>query len=181
MGSRARRGDRTRRHAAWWQTAVIAVIIAAVVFSFGLNVMSPGGRSDLPERLGTLELVGAIEGEEAMSRVEGLHGIGLELTSAYIVEYVHGSERGSVWVGRTVSSTTAEALTERMRAAIEEGDSVFSNVRQTLVAGRPVYRVDGPGGDHFFYHSERHGKQVVWLTVNAAHPLDILAETVKYY
>ena len=181
MGSRARKGDRKRRNAAWWQIAVIAVIVAAVVFSFGLNVINPGGRSDLPERLGTLELVGAIEGEEAMSRVGDLHGIGLELTSAYIVEYVHGSERGSVWVGRTASSATAGALTERMRVAIEEGGSAFGNVRQTLVAGRPVYRVDGPGGDHFFYHSERYGKQVVWLTVNAAHPLDVLRETVKHY
>ncbi len=181
MGSRARKAARKRRGAAWWQIAVVAVITAAVVFSFGLNVIKPGGQPGLPERLGTLELVGAVEGEEAMARVDGLHGIGFELTSAYIAEYVHGKERGSVWVGSTGSSATAEALTERMRAAIEESGSPFSNVRQTLVAGLPVYRVDGPGGDHFFYHSERRGKDIVWLTVSAAHPLDILAETVKYY
>ncbi len=181
MGSRTRQGGSARRRTAWWQVAVIAVIIAAFVFSFGLNVINPRGRSDLQERLGTLELVVAIEGEEAISRVDDLHGVGVELSSAYVVEYVHGSERGSVWVGRTDSSATAEALTERMRAAIEYGGSPFSNVRQTLVAGRPVYRVDGPGGDHFFYHSERYGKQIVWLTVSAAHPLDILEETVKHY
>lgn len=181
MGSRVRKDDRQRRYAASWQMAVIAVIIAAVVFSFGLNVVNPGGQLVLPERLGTLELVGAVEGEEALSRVEDLHNIGSELSSAYVVEYVHGRERGSVWVGRADSSTTAEALIERMRAAIEDGGSVFSNVRQTLVAGRPVYRVDGPGGDHFFYHSGRYGRQVVWLTVSVANPLDVLEESVKYY
>lgn len=64
---------------------------------------------------------------------------------------------------------------------IEEGTSVFSNVRQTSIAGMPVSRVDGPGGNHFFYHSERLGKQVVWLTVSAAYPLDVLTETIKHY
>ncbi len=181
MGSRARKGGRKRRNVAWWQMVVIAIIIAAFVSSVGLNVIKPGGQLNLPERLGILELVGAVEGEEAMSRIEDLHGIGFELTSAYIAEYVHGSERGSVWVGRTDSSATAEALTQRMRAAIEDGSSPFSNVRQTRIAGRAVYRVDGPGGDHFFYHSERHGKEIVWLTVSVVHPLDILEETVKHY
>ncbi len=181
MGSRTRQSGASRRRAAWWQVAFIAVIIAAVVFSFGLNVINPRMRSDLPERLATLELVGAVEGEEAMSRVGDLHVAGFELTSAYLVEYVRGSERGSVWVGRTDSSTAAEALTQRMRVAIEGGGSPFSNVRQTLVAGRPVYRVDGLGGDHFFYHSGRYGKQIVWLTVGASHPLDVLEETVKHY
>ena len=181
MGSRARKGGRKRRNVAWWQMVVIAIIIAAFVSSVGLNVIKPGGQPNLPERLGTLELVGAVEGEEAMSRIEDLHGIGFELTSAYIAEYVHGSERGSVWVGRTGSSATAEALTQRMRAAIEEGSSTFSDVRQIQVAGTLVYRVDGPGGDHFFYHSERHGKQVIWLTVSVAYPLDVLEDTVRYY
>lgn len=181
MGSRGREDGRQRRSPAWWQFAVIAAIIAAVGFSFGLNVVNPGGQLNLPERLGTLELVGAVESEEAISRLEDLHGIAVELVSAYVVEYVHGRERGSVWVGRADSSTTAEALTERMRAAIEDGGSAFSNVRRTLVTGRPVYRVDGPGGDHFFYHSERYGRQVVWLTVSVANPLDVLAEAVKYY
>ncbi len=181
MASRARGTGRRRRKTAWWQFVVVIAIIAVVVFSFGLNVVSPGGRSDLPPRLGPLELVGAVEGEEAMDRVQGLRGVGIELASAYVVQYVHGSERGSVWVGRTDSSAVAAALAERMRAAIEDGGSEFDNLRQTLVAGRLVYRVDGPGGDHFFYHSERYGKQVVWLTVNALFPLDVLEETVNYY
>jgi hypothetical protein len=180
MPSRARKEAR-RRRAAWWQFVVVVAVIAAIVFSFGLNVMSPSGQSDLPANLGVLEFVGAVEGEEAISRVDELHNIGAELTSAYIAEYVQGSDRGTVWVGRTESSATAEALTERMRVAIEDGNSSFSNVRQTLVSGRPVYRVDGPGGSNFFYHSERHGKQIVWLTVTTAHPLDILTETVKHY
>jgi hypothetical protein len=84
-----------------------------------------------------------------------------------------------VWL--TDNSAIAEALAARMRVAIDDDGSAFSNVRQTLVTGRPVYRVDGPGEDHFFYHSERYGRQAVWLTVSVSNPLDVLEETVKYY
>lgn len=181
MSPKSRKGDKKRRRTAWWQMGIVVVISASIIVSFGLNVAGPGRQSEYPERLGTLELVGAVEGEEAMSRVDGLHGVAVELKSAYVVEYVRGRERGSVWVGITDSSTTARALTERMRASIEEGNSAFSNISQIQVSGMSVYRVEGPGGDHYFYHSERRGKQIVWLTVNAAHPQDILTEAIKYY
>lgn len=150
-------------------------------FSFGQNVLAPRKQLDVPERLGDLQLVGTIEGPEAMARIGRLHGTDIKLASAYIVEYVHGNERSTVWVGRAESKDAAVELTRRMIEAIERGGSGFSNLQRLTIADHEVFRVDGPGGEHFFYNSRKTAKQVVWLTLEAADVLPILEQAVKNF
>ncbi len=128
-----------------------------------------------------LELIGTIEGPEAMNRISRLHGTDIKLASAYIAEYVHGTERGTVWIGLTENSNAAAELTSKMVDAIEKGGSGFSNLQQLTIAGHEVFRVDGPGGEHFFYNSRKTGKQVVWLTVEAVDVLPILEQALKNF
>ncbi len=156
----------------------MAGLLAAVWFSFGQNVLSPREQLSVPQRLGELELVSIIEGSEAMAQITGLHGTDIELVSTYIAEYAGGSERGTVWVGATEGSQAGAELTNRMLQAIGEGSSGFSNLQQFSIAGYEVFRVDGPGGVHFFYNSR---EEVVWLAVEAADALAILKEVLDSF
>ncbi len=170
-----------RRGLVLFQLLIGAGLLAAVWFSFGQNVLAPREQLDVPERLGTLELIGTIEGSEAMTRISRLHGTDIKLASAYIVEYVHDTERGTVWVGKAESRDAATELTKRMIEGIEKGGSSFSNLHQLTIAGHEVFRVDGPGGEHFFYNSREQRERVVWLTIEAADALPILEQALKNF
>lgn len=153
-----------------------------VWFSFGQNVLSPQKQLGMvPEQLGTLELIGSIEGSEALSRIGKLHGTDIKLVDAYIAEYAHGNERVTVWVGITESSDAATGLTRRMLQGIERGGSGFSNLQRLSIADHEVFRVDGPGGEHFFYISKEQRELVVWLTIEAADTLPILEQALNNF
>ncbi len=150
--------------------------------------MAPQKQLNVPQRLGTLELIGTIEGSEALAQVNRLHGADIELVSVYIAEYAHasspyhsGDERLTVWVGRTESRDAAAELTRRMTEGIERGGSGFSNLQRLTIADHEVFRVEGPGGEHFFYSSREQRERVVWLTVEAADPLPILEQALKNF
>jgi hypothetical protein len=163
------------------QLLAVAGFLAVVWFSFGQNVLAFREQLNVPERLGILQRVSSSDGPEAMARVDRLHGTDIQLTSAYIVEYVYGAERGTVWVGEAASSDDAVELTRRMVEAIAEGGSGFGNLQKLTIAGHEVFQVDGPGGQHFFYHSDRTREQVVWLIIDAADVLPILEQTLQNF
>ena len=152
-----------------------------VWFSFGQNVLAPQKQLGVPEQLGTLELIGSIEGSEALSQIDRLHGTDIKLVSAYIAEYAHGNERVTVWVGITESRDAATELTRMMLQGIEKGGPVFTNLQRLSIADHEVFRVDGPGGEHFFYISKEQRELVVWLTIEAADTLPILEQALNNF
>ncbi len=163
------------------QLLIVAGLLAVVWFSFGQNVLAPQEQMDVPQRLGTLELISSTQGSAALAQVNRLHGTDIELVSAYIAEYARGNERVTVWVGRAENSSAGAELTEIMLQAIENGGSPFSNLKRLYVADHEVFRVDGPGGEHFFYNSIESGEEVVWLTVEETDGLLILEEALKTF
>lgn len=150
-------------------------------FSFGQNVLAPQKQLDVPAQLGTLELIGTIEGSEAMTQVSRPHGTDIELASAYIVEYATDNERVTVWVGKAESSDAAAELIRRMIDGIARGGAGFSNLQRLTIAGHEVFQVNGPGGEHFFYISREQRERVVWLIVEAADTLPILQQALKNF
>ncbi len=152
-----------------------------VWFSFGQNVLAPQKQLEVPEQLGTLELIGSIEGSEALAQIGRLHGTDIKLVDAYIAEYAHGTERVTVWVGRAESSNAGAELIKRMLQAIEKGGSGFTNLQRLTITDHEVFRVEGPGGEHFFYNSREPREAVVWLTVEAADALPILEQVLKTF
>ncbi len=170
-----------RRGLVLLQLFIVVGFLAAVWFSFGQNVLTPRKQLNVPERLGTLELIGTIEGSGAMTRISRLHGTDIKLASAYIMEYDHGTERGTVWVGKAESRDAATELTKRMIESIEKGGSGFGNLRRLTIAGHEVFRVDGPSGEHFFYNSREQRESVVWLIIEAADALPILEQALKNF
>lgn len=163
------------------QLLVVAGLLTAVWLSFGQNVLAPQKSMLAPERLGDLHLVSTVEGPEAMKGVNRLHGTDIGLTNAYIVEYATGTERATVWVGNAESRDAAAGLFRKMIEGIEKGGSGFNNLQRLTITGLEVFRVDGPGGEHFFYISREKQESVVWLILNAADTLPIMEQAVKTF
>ncbi len=161
-------------------------LVAAIGLSFGLNVLVPRMQRDAPERLGNMELIDTFRGAEAMAQVNRLHGLDIDLADAFVATYTHdspyhGNSHTTVWVGRAESVEAASRLTQRMVDSISKGDSVFNNFQRLTVADLEVFQVDGPGGRHFFYSSQKQREAVVWVTIEADDPLSILTEALNKF
>jgi hypothetical protein len=163
------------------QMSIVAGFLALVWFSFGQNVLDPQAQLVVPQQLGTLELIGSVEGSQALEQVTRLHGTDIDLQNAYIAEYARGNERATVWVGTAGSEEAAAELTRRMVEGIKKGGSGFSNLQRLAFGGLDVYRVKGPGGEHFFYVSRKLRKNVVWLTVDAVDATSLVERAVNIY
>ena len=141
---------------------------------------------DAPEQLGNLELISTVRGAEAMAQINRLHGLDIDLADAFVAVYIHsspyhGNSHATIWVGRAENAEAASRLTQRMVDSISEGDSAFNNLQRLPIAGHEVFRVDGPGGEHFFYNSQKRREAVVWLIIEADGSLSILKEAVKIF
>ncbi len=169
-----------RRGSLLFQILFVIGLLAVVWFSFGQNVLAPQN-SDVPERWQRLELVSTIEGDEALSGVNRLHGTEISMVSAYIAEYASGNEWATAWVGGTESAEAATELLRRMTDAITRGGAGFSNLQHITISNHDVFQVDGPGGEHIFYISGEQSDRVVWLTVNAVDVLSILETGIKIF
>ncbi len=175
-----------RRSLVLFQLIIIVGFLAAVWFSFGQNVLAPRKQLDVPELLGNLELIGTVRGAEAMTQINRLHGLDIDLADAFVATYTHsspyhGNSQATIWVGRAENTEAASRLTQRMVDSINEGGSAFNNLQRLTVADLEVFQVDGSGGRHFFYNSGKQREAVVWLTIEADDPLPILKETVKIF
>ena len=174
------------------QLAMLGVFLAVVWVVFGQTVLAPQSQgASVPDRLGNMDLVTSVSGDEALAQVDQLHGTGIDLLSARIVEYAGNKESATVWMGRAESQEAATKLLSEMVGGITRGGSGFSNVRGIKVGTHDVYQVDGPGGNHFFYQSMDPGTSVygrvgsgtgvVWLTVQASDARRLLEEAMNSF
>ncbi len=177
---------RRRRSPGVFYLFIAIGLVVAVGLSFGLNVLVPRMQRDAPERLGNLELIGIVRGAEAMTQLNRLHGLDINLADAFVAVYTHsspyhGNSHATIWVGRVESTEAASRLTQRMVDSINEGGSAFNNLQRLTVADHEVFQVDGSGGRHFFYNSQKQREAVVWLTIEADDPLPILKEALNKF
>lgn len=178
--SRSTNEKKKRQGRLLFQILIVAGFLVVLWFSFDQNVLKPQN-SAVPERWQMLELVSTVEGDEAMSGVNRLHGTEITLVSAYIANYAGGTERATAWVGSVGNAQTAAEILRMMVEGIAKGGAGFSNLRQMTIADHDVFRVDGPGGEHIFYISREQPDRIVWLTVNAADVLPILETGIKIF
>ncbi len=169
-----------RRGLLLFQILIVIGFLAALWFIFGQTVLAPRN-SAVPERLQTLELVHDVEGEEALASVNRLHGTEINLVSVYVADYARGTEGATAWVGQAVNKQMAAELLEIMVQGIARGGAGFTNLREITINGQEIFRVDGPGGAHFFYIPGEKREKVIWLTVNAADVLPILETAIRIF
>lgn len=163
------------------QLVIVAGFLAVLWFSFGQTVLAPAKQRVLPERLGHLEFVSMVQGQQAIERVARLHGMDIALVNAYIGQYGHQGEEATLWVGQAGSARDGEELLKRMIAGISKGGSPFHNLKQINIDGQEVYQVEGPGGQHLFYNSAQSGEKVVWLSVTGTDAASLIKQTVKMF
>lgn len=168
-----------------FQLGLVIVVLALIWFSFGQNVLSPENQDGIPQRLGELELVSSVSGEQAIQQLGQLHGTGIELVDAYIAGYSRDGKEATIWIGETATSDNAVELLDRMVKGIADGNSTFGNLRRITVTqnyhSHEVFQVDGAGGRHFFFISRELGTRLVWLTVQADDAMSILEETINTF
>ena len=170
-----------RRRLLLVQLLIVIGFMILLWFSFGQNVLSPEKQEGVPEQLGRLELVSSIVGSDALSQINSLHGTNINLVTAYIASYARSNERVTIWVGYAETSDSASELITIMIDGIADGNPVFSNLQQLTVAGHEVFQIEGVGGEHFFYQSEKPRESVVWLSIEAADSMPILEQAVKIF
>lgn len=169
-----------------WSLTLLQILIAAgflvvLWFSFGQTVLAPQKQQVLPQRLGHLELVSLVQGQQAIAQVTRLHGVDIALANAYIGRYGHQGEEATLWVGVAGNAENAANLLSKMLAGIAKGGTPFYNLKQINVNGQEVYQVDAPGGQHFFYNSAQIRENLVWLSVSGTDSLSLVRQTVKTF
>lgn len=159
--------------------AFVAVVLILGAWSFWGNVVEPhpGGApvgtvtspaaeaSPLPSSIAGLSLASSVEGVEAVTAVEQLHGkpLGAGLDDAWVGEY-RGSGSATVWVSRSAVAEDAEELLVRMTDLIAEGGSPFTGLTPIEEGGTDGYRLEGMGQVHFYFLE---GRDLYWLAIDA--------------
>ncbi len=115
----------------------------------------------LPKQLAGQVLTDQMNGAEALSEIESLHGKGFALTGGAVAHY----GPITVWLAQTQDKAAAQAMVELMTSRIAGGGSPFSPTGTRQVGGRTVYTLTGMGQSHFYWQSAR---QVVWLAIPSA-------------
>jgi len=134
---------------------LIVAALAAVLRSRPI----PNSPLEVPDRLGTLELVEAQTGPAAAAEIAQLHGEVFPLASAEIARY--GSHReATLWVAAAASEAGAAELIGAMRRALARGDSPFTPLEPLLVDGMTLYPLRGMDQEHVYFQSDR---LVIWL------------------
>jgi len=169
-----------------FQIVLVLVVLALIWFSFGQNVLKKTVESGMPVTFDGMELLSTIEGEEALSQVSQMHGVDINLVSAYIAQYADTTREATVWVGKAENDDDAVRLLNRMVGAIADGNPSFSNLRRLTISRGytdiDVFQVDGPGGSrHFFYLSAENHAAIVWVAVNSDDTLPVIEQAVRTF
>lgn len=175
-------GGRKRR-LVLFQMVMLAAVLGLVWYGFGRYVLAPVQSSAVPQYVGSLRLASHVEGTEALTEINRLHGTSISLQNAFIAEYKaeYGGDHLTVWAGNAGSDPAAADLISRMVKGIERGGTGFTNLRQVKVAGHDVWQADGVGGNFFFYKSSETGDRVIWLTIEGSDSVSLLESAVRVF
>ena len=129
------------------------------------------------QRIGPLELVKLVEGEEAIRQIDKLHGKPLAVLRGYIAHYEGNHEKATLWVSEAESEEAAQEQVDVMLQKMKDNPrSPFGNYRTLNRPGEPVIAFDGLGQVHYVF---RDGPWVYWAGADAKHIDRVLAHISK--
>ncbi len=173
-----------KRRLPLFQVIIFVAVLGLVAYGFGRYVLAPPeSSSSTPQYIGPMKLTSLVEGAEARSEINKLHGTEIRLENAFIAAYQppYGGDHLMVWVGEAESETAAEDLIKRMVEGIKRGGAGYSNPRQIQVSGQNIWQTDGTGGNFYFYISPEHANRVVWLSIEGKGGAAVLEAAVKAF
>lgn len=122
-----------------------------------------GGWAEPPKRLGELELVHALRGEEALQAINRLHGKEVAGKEVYVAHYEKDGVVAILYVSKASSSGQAASQVKRMVERIQQGNTPFYHLKASEQGETTVYSALGEGRIHYFY---RKGSKVIWLAAD---------------
>lgn len=130
----------------------------------------------LPETLAGLVLEQLVQGEEAVSEINRLHGKSFALVDGAVGSY--GGGQVTLWVSQAQTTSSAEEILFAMRDRIAEGDSPFTPLRESTRGHRTVYEAEGMGQTHYYFQSS---DLVIWLAVEITIAETALTDALDHF
>lgn len=117
----------------------------------------------LPQSIAGMELVQAIEGDEAAAIIDRLHHGTVSTRANAIGEYEGGGRSATYYVSLYDDSGQAVQAMEDMAAVMSGGGHGFSHLMKRTADGEEFYMALGQGQAHYFF---ARGAELVWLAVD---------------
>ena len=138
----------------------IAVFLAALAFVLA------GGRAgaEPPKRLGSLPLLHASQGKEALQEINRLHGKEISAKDGYMAHYEKDGAAAMLYLAQASSTAQAARQLKQMSDLIQRGGSPFYHLKTSKQGEITLYSALGQGQIHYFYQRD---SSVVWLAVDA--------------
>lgn len=142
--------------------ASLAIWFAALALLTGYGAAA---RAEPPRSLGSLGLVHAVQGKEALRHINRLHGKGVGAIDGYVAHYEKDGAAAVLYRSQASSRAEATGQLGRMTEAIRRGDGPFHDLKASRRGEATVYSVLGQGQKHYFFQRDA---SVLWLAVDAA-------------
>ena len=112
-----------------------------------------------------LKLVKLIEGHDAITAINKLHGTPLNVVRGYIAHYEGVNDKATIWVSEASSQKLAQEQIEVMISKMKNNRrSPFSHYRNLEAKGLAVIAFNGIGQVHYVF---RDNKWVYWISADA--------------
>lgn len=157
------------------QVLLVVGLLAGILISMRGNT---GQKMNMPESVAGMRLVKHVEGRDAVSQMDQLHGTDIGVTDGYTAEYAGAGQRLMVWYGRTRNEAAAAELLRMMTEKIGAGNPTFTGLQVMTLEGKTVYSVKSGDGSHYYYRS---GDAVVWVAIQSPQPSSIAAEALRNF
>ncbi len=127
----------------------------------------------LPETIGQYQLKTKFSGEQALLRINKLHGKTLHALDGVVGIYAGPGKDIQIWISRADSAKEARRQAgEMVHRMFENAESPFIWRKRMDFKGVSVYPFIGMGQVHLIFHQ---GDLVYWLSVNKEQEQDALS------
>jgi hypothetical protein len=142
----------------------LQLLFAICLLLAGCNAVSRSGDPFNPHIEG-LELVEWVSGDEAIKAINKLHGMPIDVVTAFIAKYKGPDEKATIWVSEAASEELAEEQILVMIQKMKDNKrSPFSHYRDLHIRGSKVIAFDGMRQTHYVF---RDNKWVYWISADA--------------
>lgn len=113
------------------------------------SVKSPA--DEMPDKLAGLERVRLITGQEALDRVNDLHGKPLDIAECAIGVYGHDDQPATVWISRADKASDSNEQALAMVDRMQSSEGPFTGPEKLTAEGVTIYKFKGMGQEHYVF------------------------------